>query len=384
MRIGLDGMPLTELKTGIGVYTFELAQALAAQAPDDDFELVSPRPYQPAVLVDGKPANLSLVYSKPSLLQRRWWTVGLPAYLRRTSTALFHGTNFEAPLRGNCPTVVTIHDLSWLLHSSTHEARAVLRGRLRLPRMARRAEMVITVSERVRTEVCEHLELARERVVAIPLAPQSSFVRQSPEVTADVRKRLGVEDEFLLYAGTIEPRKNLATLVRAFAEVLRTTELRPQLVVAGKVGWKSAGLLAQLERPPLKERVKLVGYVSDADLCALYSSCRAFIYPSLYEGFGLPPLEAMACGAPVIASAVPSVNASVARVIAPVDVDGLARSIVELLRDARASESLSQAGQAHAAQFSWERTARLTREVYSEVTKRATKRATKRHRNHKK
>ena len=372
MRIGLDGMPLTELKTGIGAYTFELAQALAAQSPHDEFELVSPRAFQTGAMADGKPANLSLVYSKPSGLQRRWWTFGLPSYIRRTSMALFHGTNFEVPLRGNCPTVVTIHDLSWLLHSSTHEARAVLRGRLRLPRMARRATLVITDSEPVRREVCERLDLAGEKVVAIPLAPQRGFAPLPPDVTANVRARLGVEDEFLLFAGTIEPRKNLVTLVRAFEEILRTTALRPQLVVAGRIGWKSKELLARIER---NDRIKLIGYAADDDLRALYSSCRAFIYPSIYEGFGLPPLEAMACGAPVIASAVPSVTPAVARVISATDVHGLTRSIVELLSDSQARESLSRAGLKHAAQFSWERTAKLTREVYAEALTRSHKKA---------
>jgi alpha-1,3-rhamnosyl/mannosyltransferase len=370
MRIGLDGMPLTELKTGIGVYTFELARALAAQSPGDDFELVSPRPFQPAALADAKPANLSLVYSKPNPLQRRWWTFGLPAYARRTSMRLFHGTNFEVPLRGNCPTVVTIHDLSWLLHSSTHEARAVLRGRLRLPRMARRAAMVITDSDAVRREVCERLEIAEEKVVAIPLAPQPGFTPASPQVVLEVRKRLGIEEEFLLFTGTIEPRKNLVTLIRAFEEVIRATNLRPQLVVAGKLGWKTNELKSQLENSLARERIKLIGYASDADLRALYSSCRAFVYPSIYEGFGLPPLEAMACGAPVIASAVPSVTPSVARVISATDVHALARSIVDLLSDARARESLSRAGLDHAARFSWERTAKRTREVYEEALNR--------------
>ena len=146
-----------------------------------------------------------------------------------------------------------------------------------------------------------------------------------------MRQRLGVEDVFLLYAGTIEPRKNLITLLKAFEEVLRTTELRPQMVIAGKLGCKENDVLPGFETSAFSDRMKLVGYVSDADLCALYSSCSAFIYPSIYEGFGLPPLEAMACGAPVIASAVPSVTNSVARVISATDVHELARNIVELV-----------------------------------------------------
>ena len=371
MRIGLDGLPLTQLKTGVGTYTFELARALAAHAPDDDFQLVSPKPFN--LSSDGvpRPSNLSLVYSKPNLLERRWWSVGMPSYIRRNSIALFHGTNFEVPLRGNCPTVVTIHDLSLLVHSSTHQQLAVLRGRVRLPQMARRATKVITVSESIRREVCEHLRLEAEKVIAIPLAPGAEFTRSPSEVTAEVRKGLGIEDEFVLYAGTIEPRKNLLTLIRAFEEVLRSSELRPQLVIAGKVGWKQTDVLQNLQRAAFSDRIKLTGYVSDSDLCALYSSCRAFVYPSIYEGFGLPPLEAMACGAPVIASSVPSVISSGVRVIAATDVRELARNIVELLSDERARESVSAAGLKHASKFSWEQTAMLTREVYNEALARS-------------
>lgn len=368
MRIGLDGMPLAQLKTGVGTYTFELARALAARAPQDDFELISPRPFEPTAAGEGKPANLSLVYSKPNVWQRRWWSLGLPSYIRRSSLALFHGTNFEVPLRGNCPTVVTIHDLSLLLHSSTHEARAVLRGRLRLPRMARKATLIITDSEAVRREICEHLGVPVEKVFAIPLAPQPAFAPLPPEATVETRKRLGVEDEFVLFTGTVEPRKNLPTLIRAFEEVLRTTGLRPQLVIAGRVGWKQNDLVKDLA---VADRVKLTGYISDADLSALYSSCRAFVYPSIYEGFGLPPLEAMACGAAVIASAVPSVTASAARVIPATDVRALTQSLVELLSDAEARRTLSEAGRKHAAQFSWEQTAMLTREVYKEALARS-------------
>jgi len=371
MRIGLDGLPLTQLKTGVGTYTFELARALAAHAPADDFQLVSPKPFDLSGGGVPHPPNLSLVYSKPNLLERRWWSLGMPSYIRRNSIALFHGTNFEVPLRGNCPTIVTIHDLSLLLHSSTHEPRAVLRGRVRLPRMARRATLVITDSEAVREEVCEHLHVAPEKVFAIPLAPRAEFAPMPAGATGEVRKRLGIEDEFVLFAGTMEPRKNLLTLISAFEEVLRSSELRPQLVVVGKVGWKQTDVLKNLERASFSDRIKLTGYVSDADLRALYSSCRAFVYPSIYEGFGLPPLEAMACGAPVIATGVPSVIASGARVISATDVNGLARNIVELLSDARARESASAAGLTHASKFSWEQTAMLTREVYNEALTRS-------------
>lgn len=366
MRIGLDGMPLAQPRTGVGTYTFELARALAAEAPEDEFELISPLPYDETGPTN-VPANLQLIYSRPNLLQRRWWTLGLPSYLKRNPVTLFHGTNYEVPLRAQCPTVVTIHDLSLLLHSSTHEARAVRRARLLQPLMARKANLIITPSEAVRNEVCEHLKIAPDKVFATPLAPRGSFTPMTPEETVAVRKRLEIQDEFLLFAGTIEPRKNLSTLLNAFAELLRTTDLRPQLVVAGKVGWKADEVLAQAREFPVRDRVRFVGFVTDEDLRALYSSCSAFVYPSIYEGFGLPPLEAMACGAPVIASGVPSIKESVARVISATDSTGLARVMIELLTDEQARQSLSSRGREYAQEFSWQRTAKLTRAVYAQA-----------------
>jgi glycosyltransferase involved in cell wall biosynthesis len=369
MRIGLDGMPLAQPRTGVGTYTFELARALAAEAPSDEFELISPLPYDETVSqatsVAPAPANLQLIYSRPNLLQRRWWTLGLPSYLRRHPLDIFHGTNYEVPLRAQCPTVVTIHDLSLLLHSSTHEARAVRRARLLLPLMARKANLIITPSEPVRNEVCQYLKIAPDKVFATPLAPRTSFTPMALEEAVAVRKRLDVEDEFLLFVGTIEPRKNLSLLLNAFDELLRTTNLRPQLVIAGKVGWKVNEVLAQARKSSLQDRVRFVGFVTDEDLRALYSSCRAFIYPSIYEGFGLPPLEAMACGAPVIASRVPSIKESVARIISATDSTDLTRTIVELLTTPAARQELSERGVAYAGTFSWQRTAALTRDVYA-------------------
>lgn len=364
MRIGIDGMALAQPKTGVGTYTFELARALASAAPENEFELISPLPFASPVLAETRPANLQIIYSKPNVLQRRWWTIGLPSYLRAHPLDLFHGTNYEAPLRGSCPAVITIHDLSLLLHSSTHEARAVRRARLLLPLMARTARAIITPSEEIKTEVCEHLKIRSEKVFATPLAPRSIFRPVTIDETMETRWRLGIDDDFLLFVGTIEPRKNVATLLKAFEELLRTTDLRPQLVVAGQVGWKSDDLVAQLERSPARDRIKRIGFVSDDDLRALYSSCSAFVYPSIYEGFGLPPLEAMACGAPVVASRVPSINESVARVASATDFRDLARIVVELLSDPGLQRSLSERGLNHARSFSWARTAALTREAY--------------------
>ena len=367
MRIGIDGIPLATPKTGIGHYTFELARELARLAPDVEFELVAPVPVELGVDV---PANLRAVHVPVNALRRRWWTIGLPLYVRQNKLALFHGTNYNVPLWQRCPTVVTIHDLSLLLHADTHPEHLVRRARRRLPAMTRTATRIITDSESVRREICEHLQVAPEKITAVPLAPRRAFHPVAEAETREARKRLGVADEFILFVGTVEPRKNLLTLVRAFDELLRTTDLQPQLVIAGQKGWLNDELFALIEQTALSTRILFTGYISDEDLRALYSSCRVAVYPSLYEGFGLPPLEAMACGAPVITSRIPVImetSAEAARLINPTDTQELTAALVELLTDEGARAQLAAAGSKRAAEYTWARTAEQTLAVYREV-----------------
>lgn len=370
MRIGLDGIPLSKLKTGVGHYTFELAQALAVVSPADDFQLVSPLSYTPALrgLLDQEaPQNLKAVQAETTGLGKHWWTIGLPSYIRRNPLALFHGTNYDIPLLTGCRTVLTIHDLASHLYPETLQTRSVRRARYRLPIMARRATMIITPTRAVRSEVCERLHVGPEKVVAVHHAPRPCFRPCSPSETIETRTRLGIDDDFLLFVGTIEPRKNLLRLIRAFEDMLTKTRLRPQLVIAGQEGWLTDELFDHIKSRDFGDRLCWTGYVSDEDLCSLYSSCRAFIYPSIYEGFGLPPLEAMACGAPVISSRIPSIMevlGDAAHLVSPVDVHALSESMIQLWENADERHRLSEAGKARSAQFSWERTARLTREVY--------------------
>lgn len=383
---GLDGIPLTEPKTGVGHYTFELACALAALAPGDEFELTYPSTYSTFAFDDATgessiPLNLRACAVPVGIFGRHWWSTGLPAYVKRRGFQLFHGTNFDVPLWNRCPTVLTLHDLSTFLHAATHEARRVRRARRRLPVMLRVATMIITPTETVRREVCEQVKIDPAKVVAVPEAPRRVFRPLAIEETRETRRRLGLDADlpYLLAVGTIEPRKNLITLVRAFEAMVRefagvttsNTVLKDlRLVVAGNKGWLNREFFAHVSTSAVRERIHFTGYVSDDALRGLYSSCAAFIYPSLYEGFGLPPLEAMACGAPVIASRISAhveTLGAAACLFEPGDVDALARRITEVAGHQEARLKLSTAGQKRAAQFTWERTAQLTLEVYEEV-----------------
>jgi len=373
-------MPLNQQLTGVGHYTLELARAMALSAPEDQFEIVSPRPYvfdrNATLTADALPPNLTFVQEQTNILTRRWWRVGLPRYLAASPVDLFHGTNFEVPLwtRQRCPTVVTVHDLSRLLHPETHEARQVRRAQRRLPRMIRAAMMIITPSESVRSELCEQLRIASERVAAVPEAPRAVFQPMPPEEAAAIVRRLGIDKEFLLFVGTIEPRKGLATLLRAFEEVAGNLKSM-QLVIAGRLGWMFDDLLQEIRDSRFAGRIKLTGYLNDEELRALYSSCRAFIYPSIYEGFGLPPLEAMACGAPVIAAGIASiveVCGEAALFFDQRSADSLARAMIEVLDNENIGTGLITAGRRRVAEYSWKRTAQLTRAVYREAIDRFT------------
>jgi glycosyltransferase involved in cell wall biosynthesis len=347
MRIALDGMPLTSQLTGVGHYTAELARNLALVAPSDSFTLVSP---------DG-------------LLKRRWWSLGLPLQLLRNSFDLFHGTNYEVPLWSRRPSVVTIHDLSLLLHSEVHEQRLVRRGRWRLPLMAKSASRIITPSTSVKTEVCETFGINPDKVAVTAEAPRPVFKRRDDP---DLLRRLGIDQDFILFVGTIEPRKNLRRLVEAFDRMLRNTSLSPTLVIAGGQGWLMDDFVSFIKQKRLEDRVCLTGYLEDEDLCGLYSACAAFVYPSLYEGFGLPPLEAMACGAPVITSRIPSLMetaGSAARLVDPKDVDDIAQAMTELLSDEKIRLHYAELSTTHVKKFSWEQTARKTLDIYREVLK---------------
>jgi glycosyltransferase involved in cell wall biosynthesis len=371
MRIALDAIPLVAAKTGIGHYTDALAGSLARLHSGNQYDLLSPFDFTFDHSGD-RPGNLNKQFIPVRSIFRKWWLLGLPALLRIYQTDLFHGTNYCVPVFAPCPTVVTIHDLSLFIQSHTHEEENVKRGKRRIPIMARCASIIIAPSEWTKKEIIERLGVRPDKIRVIYEAAREGMKPMPPDLCQAVLDKHQIRRPYLLYVGTIEPRKNLLTLIRAYEELLRTTTRRPQLVMCGGRGWLCDEVFQLVADLKLQDSVRFTGYVEDADLPALYSAAEAFVYPSFYEGFGLPPLEAMACGAAVITSDVsslPEVVGKAGLTHAPEDARALTEAMARLLGDETAREHFRREGFKQASQFSWERAARETQAVYNEVSR---------------
>jgi glycosyltransferase involved in cell wall biosynthesis len=352
MKIALDATPLTIATGGIRRYTEELGRALAENFPQDEFWLLSSEKFEPP---PGSPANLKMGRGPGNVLDRRWWLWGVEREIARLEIDVFHGTDFAVPYRQLCPGVMTIHDLSPWMDQPWHAASR--RVRRRAPLLLRRglATMVITPSETVRRQAIGHFRLAPERVAAIPLAAGALFRPVDPSSN---------NRPYLLYVGTIEPRKNLGFLLEVWRGIQR--EHPVELVLAGR---RRADCSEITPEPGLH----LTGIVGDEELPKLYSGALACLYPSCYEGFGLPVLEAMQCGAVVIASrdpAIAEVAGEAAILLEASDRRAWVETLASLLAEPERFKPFREKALARAAQFSWNKTAKLTREVYAQAAER--------------
>jgi glycosyltransferase involved in cell wall biosynthesis len=365
MRIAFDGTTLRPGRTGVGYYTEHLLHHLAGAASDDELVVVSNRPVDTTRAL---PPRVHVISSQWRVPRMVWMQTLAPRLLRGLQPAVVHFTNGMIPLASSVPTVVTIHDMSLTLYPRYHPARRVLLNRPFVDLAARRADAIITVSQSAKRDIVRLYGLSPERVHVVHEAAAPSFRPVTDRVQLNrVRHRYGLADRFILYVGTIEPRKNLPTLIDAFAARSKSGDLAHQLVCAGPYGWLSRDLEARIERLQIPRAIRFIGYVDFNDLPALYSLAEMFVFPSLYEGFGLPVIEAMASGSPVVAGPVAAVTEVAGGAIEQVehlDAVTLGESLVALAHDASKREHLKQLGLARARTFSWERAARETLDVY--------------------
>jgi glycosyltransferase involved in cell wall biosynthesis len=301
----------------------------------------------------------------------------LSAELRKHPVDVLH-VQFTAPPFCPCPVVVSIHDLSFEHLPQTFKRRSRTQLRLTVRHSARRAARILSLSQHTRRDIMETYGIDAKRIEAIPLAAPDHFgaVTDYRELQR-VRHNYGIDGDYILSVGSIQPRKNLARLIKAYASLRGncSADKLPKLVLVGKCGWLYDETLQTLNETGVKDTVVLTGYVPEADLPALYSSALCFVYPSYFEGFGLPPLEAMKCGAPVIVgnrTSLPEVVGDAGLTVDPFDVDAIAGAIMILISDSSLRKKLSRMGQERASAFTWRETARQTLRVYQEVARPST------------
>ncbi len=284
-------------------------------------------------------------------------------------TRLFHATEHLLPPLHGIPSVLTVHDLIFERFPQYHKRLNIFFLTHTMPIFVRRASAIIAISQATKQELIARYAVPEHKIHVIHEAPAPHFRPQSEAAIRRVRQRYGLPPRYILTVGTLEPRKNLIRLLEAF-ERLQVRGLVDALVIVGARGWLYAPFFRQLEKSPVREHVILPGFVPDDDLPAMYAGATLFALPSLYEGFGLPLLEAMASGAPVAASqvgALPEVGGEAALYFDPKNTDEITHVLATCLKDASLREALRRAGYKRSACFSWQHTAAQTAEVYKRL-----------------
>lgn len=387
MKIGFDYTAVLKERTGVGQYTVKLLEALIKvdkknryvpyilfamtnyllhpglkqripQPPGGNFELVHvPVPFQ------------ALRYLQlPGLrgMMKEYMLGGL-------DVDLIHSNTFCVPrIRDKKKrVVVTVYDLSVLTNPECHKKMNILHCTNGITEAVERADAIIAISEHTKRDIIKYFNAPEDLITVTHLAAGSEYHEvEDPAVLASVRARYGLPEKYVLFVGSLEPRKNIKTLLKAYSAVSERTKKDFPLVIAGGKGWLNSDIPSLVEGLGIKECVRFTGYIDANDISAVYSGASVFAYPSLYEGFGLPILEAMSCGAPVITSntsSMPEVAGDAARLVDPLNADELAGELETVLEDEGLRAEMKKKGLARAASFSWDRCARETIEVYRKV-----------------
>jgi glycosyltransferase involved in cell wall biosynthesis len=358
MLVAIDVTTLRGHISGVGYYTARIVEHLAQSVGTEVSELL--------LLSNGRverplPRSARLVEGFRFPIRSVWMQFLLPLLLRKLRPDIVHYTNYLAPAIPTGAYVVSVHDMSLTRTPEHHTLKKRVLTASLVPRVARGARLVLTPSEATSRDVVADLGIPRERVVAIPYAAAEMFqpVSKRPEEP-------GLDRPYFLFVGTIEPRKNLVRLIDAFAAfALRIP--RVNLVLAGQRGWKCEEIYRRAAAPDVAERIIILDYVREESLPALYSHALACVYPSLFEGFGFPVVEAMACGTPVLTSnstSLAEIGEGVALLVNPLDKAAIAEGLYALARDPQLRADLRTRGFARAASFSWAETGRRTLAAY--------------------
>jgi glycosyltransferase involved in cell wall biosynthesis len=372
MRICIDASPAVHHRGGFGRYVQELVSALLAVETDNEYVAFYNRPTDAQV-----DAPLDCLAHLTTNLPAKPWRMSamlahathIPQDRLLPGIDVFHATDNVLPRLSRVRSVFALHDLIFRFYPETHSPLNRCFLTLMMPRFLHAADAVIATSDCTRKDAVRLYGLDEAKVRVIWAAVSSSFHPRAPEDISVVRTKHGLPDSFILSVGTLEPRKNLTSLLEAY-RALKNEGSDCKLVIVGKKGWLYEGFFVRLRELGLEQDVVFPGFVPDDDLPALYSAAHLLAFPSLYEGFGFPVLEAMACGVPVVTSntsSLPEVAGEAALLVDPKSVEELAAAMRRLLDDTALRAEMRARGLKRASRFTWEETARRTAEVYREV-----------------
>jgi glycosyltransferase involved in cell wall biosynthesis len=369
MRIAFDGTTLTPGRTGVGYYTEHLLHHLAREVESSGDELIVIS-NQAIDVSQPLPRHVSVYQKQRFPLRVAWMQMLAGRVLNDIRADVAHFTNGMIPLGTSAARVVTIHDMSLKLYPECHPMRRRLINRPLTTLAANVADAIVAVSHSARRDLLAFHNIPEARVIVLHEAAGPGFTVITDQVKRGrIRMRYALPERFMLYVGAIEPRKNLPRLVEAFAAA-RKAGIAHELVCVGPYGWSSRDLYAFVDRLGLRRAVHFTGYVPAEDLPVIYNLAEFFVFPSIYEGFGLPVVEAMACGTPVITSNTSSLDeiaAAAALTVDPYDVDAVTSAIVRLASDSSVRHELSHRGLARAREFSWSRSAKEMLALYGRL-----------------
>lgn len=364
MRIGIDASTIGT-QGGPRTYVLNLIESLLKIDRDNEYVLF----YNSKEHVGKFPQVREVVVPFSNPATRLFREHLLMAYhYKRERLDIIHNPKSAISFLKPCKTVVTIFDLIPITNPETEKWMARVYWKIQIPAAARHADFVITSSEFAKREIIRRYGTPEDRIAVIPIA-YNSYCRpiEKTQESDEVRRKYSIPDRYILYVGTIQPRKNIDTLVKAYSKLVKTKGVTHKLVITGRKGWLYGPLFELIKSEGLEQNVIFTGFVPDEELPYIYSGAELFVYLSLFEGFGIPPLEAMACGVPVICSnttSLPEVVGDAGILKAPLDQDGIEKSIFTVLENDSLRAEMRLNGLAQAKKFSWERTAKETLKVY--------------------
>lgn len=375
VQLGINAVPLLSPLTGIGQYTYHLISELQGLLPKAPY-LFYATSWQkelrtvPLQNIDKYKKIIKRFVPRASKVSRFFLQRNFSRGVRQHHIGLYHEPNFLA-FRYRGPTVVTVHDLSWIRHPETHPVERVRTMNQLLPTVLAKADHIVVDSEFVRREVIEYYGISGDRITSVLLGVDPVFQPADVLSCQSVLTPLGLlYGQYILAVGTLEPRKNLSTVLQAFSLLPKALRHSYPLVIAGGKGWGANIFSASVRHMISDGEIILTGYVTQADLPLLFAGARMLVYPSLYEGFGLPPLEAMASGVPVISSnraSMPEVISDAGVLLEPLDEQAIAQNMRNLIEDDQLHQRLSMAGQKRSQNFTWRKCALQTLNIYQKV-----------------